>query len=124
MFLIFLVLPQVVYIGSNQSVSYKTQHGEMYAGNTKCVVHFKVSFFNSENSVFLYFVHRRGVPVHFWWCLAQSLTYTIQKQSARAKAEIFSLLERKGLKPFSLVHLSSVVCFLIYKMPPANVICL
>ena len=61
----------------------------------------------------MYFVHRRAVPVPLWWCLAQSLTSPTQRQTARAKGEIFSLLERKGLKPFSLVHLSSVVCFLI-----------
>jgi len=33
---------QVVHIGSNQRVGYKTQHGDTY-GNTKCVVHFKKS---------------------------------------------------------------------------------
>ena len=44
------MLPQVVHIGSNQSVRYKTQHGETYGRNTKCVVHFKVLIlFSSEN---------------------------------------------------------------------------
>merc|ERR1719193_2737985 len=34
---------QVVHIGSNQSVGYKTQHGETYGDNAKCAVHFKRS---------------------------------------------------------------------------------
>ena len=45
------MLPQVVHIGSNQSVSYKTQHGETYGRNTKCVVHFKVSFLELQKSI-------------------------------------------------------------------------
>ena len=67
----------------------------------------------------VHFVHRRAVPVPLWWCLAQSLTSPTQRQTARAKGEIFSLLGRKGLKPFSLVHSSSVVCLLIW-FPPQH----
>ena len=96
--------PQVVHIGSNQSVSYKTQHGETYGRNTKCVVNFKVSLFSTKNpstSYCIYFVHRSTVLVHLWWCLAQSLTSPTRRQTARAKGEISSLLESRGLEPFS-----------------------
>ena len=50
---------------------------------------------------YVYFVHRRAVPVPLWWCLAQSLTSPTQRQTARAKGEIFSLLGRRGLKTVS-----------------------
>ena len=90
--------PQIVNIGSNQSFGYKTQYGETYERNTKCVVHFKVSIFVLY---FVYFVHRGSVPVPPWWCLAQSSTSLTQRQTARAKEEITSHLESKGLKTFS-----------------------
>ena len=47
-------LLQIVYIGSNQSVSYKTQHGETYGRNTKCVVQFKVSLLLLQISFIVY----------------------------------------------------------------------
>ena len=39
---ILILFPQIVYIGSNQSVAYKTQPGKMYRQNTKCRVQFEV----------------------------------------------------------------------------------
>ena len=41
--IIFALLPQILKVGTNQSFSFKTQHGETYGPNTKCTVHFKVS---------------------------------------------------------------------------------
>ena len=35
---------QIIYVGSNQSVGFRTQQGETYGQNTKCKVHFKVSW--------------------------------------------------------------------------------
>ena len=99
---ILFMLPQVVHVGSNHAFGYKTQHGETYRRNTMCEVHFKVVLFSYTNPLnCVCFVCRRAVPVHLWWCLAQSLTSPTQRQTARVKGEIFSLLGRRGLKTFS-----------------------
>ena len=96
------MLPQVVHIESNQSFGYKTQHGETYGRNTKCVVHFKVllllKLIAPKIHHCVHFVHRRAAPVPLWWCLAQSLTSPTQRQTARAKGEISLHSERKGWK--------------------------
>ena len=34
---------QIIHVGSNQSIGFRTQQGETYGQNTKCKVHFKVS---------------------------------------------------------------------------------
>ena len=35
---------QIIHVGSNQSIGFRTQQGEMYGQNTKCKVQFKVSW--------------------------------------------------------------------------------
>ena len=94
---ILFMLSQVVHVGSNHAFGYKTQHGETYGRHTRCAVVFKVVFFtNPFNCVC--FVCRKAVPVHLWWCLAQSLTSPTQTQTARVKGEISWPLGKKGLK--------------------------
>ena len=105
MLLIFLVLPQVVYIGSNQSVSYKTQHGEMYAGNTKCVVHFKVSFFSSENSVFFVFCSQKVSPCPSLMVFCSKFDIDHPKAKCLVKGGDFLALGKKRFEiSFTYVH--------------------
>ena len=40
---ILMLCPQTVTVGSGQTVSFRTQQGEIYGKNTKCKVNFKVS---------------------------------------------------------------------------------
>ena len=53
------------------------------------------------------------MAVHPWWCPAQGLTLHTTRLTARAKKEISSLLERKGLK--QLIHHQShqVGCYFL-----------
>ena len=119
--------PQIVFVGSKQSVSYKTQSGRTYGPMTSCKVNFKViSRLPSKTAIStiygivlfakLHFVFwslnvycRRWLPVPHWWCPVQPLMSFTQEETAKGKRAIHSRSERKGLKSYTAVGV--VLCW-------------
>ena len=113
--------PQTVFVGSKQSVSYKTQSGRTYGPMTSCKVNFKViSRLPSKTAIStiygivlyakLHFVFwslnvycRRWLPVPPWWCPVQPLMSFTQEETAKGKRAIHSQSERKGLTSYTAV---------------------
>ena len=86
--------PQTLFVGSNQEIAFRTQHGSAYGRNVACKIIFKVC--SGQNLTKAYSLLCRGtLPAPRWLSLAQFLKWKIRRTHAEGPRTTFPL-ETKG----------------------------